>query len=269
MILEDTQNGQAEHSIPIDQVGVSDLRFPITILDRAQERQQVTATVEASVSLPRHFKGTHMSRFIEVLNECRQDEFTMRTIPGLLRTLKERLDAERAHIELAFPYFLNRCAPETGSEGLMDYDCIFKGEVNGKSEDFVLGVEVPVSSLCPCSKAISEYGAHNQRGRIAIEVRTRRADSGEWDFVWIEELIEVAEQSGSSPVYSILKRPDERHVTMRMFENPMFVEDIVRNVATLLMADKRVVWFRTRTINFESIHNHNAFAKIEWTRDQG
>lgn len=266
MTLEDTQNGASQWPINIDQVGISDLRLPIVVLDKSREKQQVVARVTASVSLPKHFKGTHMSRFIEVLNEHRDGEFTLRTIPSVLRQLKKKLNAESAHMELTFPYFMEKKAPATGAKGLMDYDCTFSGEVNGATEDFVLAVTVPVASLCPCSKAISDYGAHNQRGTITISVRTRRSVTGGWDFIWIEEIIKIAESSCSSPVYSLLKRPDERHITMNMYDRPMFVEDIVRSTASELIADNRVVWFVVFVKNNESIHNHNAFAKIEWKR---
>jgi len=252
--------------INIDHVGISDLRLPIVVLDKSREKQQVVARVTASVSLPKHFKGTHMSRFIEVLNEHRDGEFTLRTIPSVLRQLKKRLNAESAHIELVFPYFMEKMAPATGAKGLMDYDCTFSGEVNGTTEDFVLAVAVPIASLCPCSKAISDYGAHNQRGTITMSVRTRRAPDGAWDFIWIEEMIQIAERSCSSPVYSLLKRPDERCITMNMYDKPMFVEDIVRSAASELMTDERVIWFAILVKNNESIHNHNAFAKIEWKR---
>lgn len=260
--LHDIQNSPAEKQIAIDQVGVTDLRYPIIVLDRQQEKQQTIAHLTASVSLPHHFKGTHMSRFIEVLNAHR-GEITMRTLPAILSDLKIRLEAETARLELHFPYFLERSAPVSGAKGLIDYDCWFIGEINGHSCDFIMKIRVPVSSLCPCSKAISDYGAHNQRGHIDIEVRTGRKPNGEMDFVWIEELIDIAEQSASGQVYALLKREDERFVTMHAYDNPVFVEDMVRNVAATLLEDKRIVWFRVRAENHESIHNHNAFALIE------
>ncbi len=265
--MEDVQNRRDERQLPIDQVGVSDLRYPIVVLDRAQQRQQTVASLTMAVDLPHHFKGTHMSRFVEVLNAYR-GEVTMRTLPVLLSELKERLDAERARIEVTFPYFLERRAPVSGACALMDYECTFIGELNGKGDDFLLGVRVPVTSLCPCSKEISDYGAHNQRGHVAIEVRTRASDHGSPTLVWIEELVEVAEQSASAPLYPLLKRPDERHVTMQAYDNPVFVEDLVRNVALRLMDDDRIAWFRVQAVNQESIHNHNAFARLEWTRQR-
>jgi len=261
-LLHDTQNSPPERQIAIDQVGVTDLRYPIYVLDRQQEKQQTVAMLTASVSLPRHFKGTHMSRFIEVLNDHR-GEVTMRTLPKILGDLKVRLEADSARLELHFPYFLERSAPVSGAKGLMDYDCWFIGEVNASTWDFMMKIRVPVSSLCPCSKEISDYGAHNQRGHIDIEVRTGRKENGELSFVWIEELIDIAEQSASGPVYALLKRADERHVTMHAYDNPVFVEDMVRNVAVHLLEDTRIIWFRVRAENHESIHNHNAYALIE------
>jgi GTP cyclohydrolase IB len=165
-----------------------------------------------------------------------------------------------------FPYFIRRAAPASGATALMDYQCWFTGEAGETSNDFVLGVEVPVTSLCPCSKEISEYGAHNQRGHISTEVRPVRAMNGSPEMIWIEELIEIAESSASAPVYPLLKRVDERHVTMQAYDNPVFVEDMVRNVAVRLQADPRVAWCSVHAVNQESIHNHNAFARVAWTR---
>ena len=206
-----------------------------------------------------------MSRFIEILNEYR-GEVTLRTLPSILQELKMRLDAESARIEVTFPYFLDRSAPISGSRALMDYECSFVGESTGGQDDFVLGVRVPVTSLCPCSKAVSDCGAHNQRGYISAEVRGVREADGTPVLIWIEELIAMAEQSASAPVYPVLKREDERHVTMQAYDNPMFVEDMVRAMATRLQADTRVAWFTVRVVNHESIHHHNAFAQITWNR---
>jgi GTP cyclohydrolase I len=197
-----------------------------------------------------------------VLNEHR-GEVTMRTLPALLAALRERLDAERAHIAVEFPYFVDRTAPESGARALMDYACAFRAETSDEGDDFVLSVRVPVTSVCPCSKAISDYGAHNQRGYVTIEVRTVRADDGRPELVWIEELIDLAEQSASAPVYPLVKRVDERRLTMQAYDNPVFVEDIVRNAAERLDKDPRVAWFRVHARNDESIHNHSVFAQIE------
>lgn len=263
--MHDIQS-QADHrNIPINKVGVCDLRYPIVVLDRKNQSQSTVARLSMSVNLPHEFKGTHMSRFIEVLNSHR-GEMTMRTLPGILTAIKEKLSAESAHIEVEFPYFLERTAPVSGAVGLMDYQCRFVGEANGEKSDFILSVSVPVTSLCPCSKAISDYGAHNQRGEITIRVRSLGAEAGTPTLIWIEELIAVAEASASSPVYALLKREDERHVTMQAYDNPVFVEDIVRNVAAKLQDHERLTWFHVHATNHESIHNHGAFAEIEWAR---
>ncbi len=263
--LADIQSTPDRRNIAIDRVGVSDLRYPIVVRDRARQTQQTVATLSLSVALPSHFKGTHMSRFVEVLN-AHQRPFHIQALYEMLHELKKKLHAETARIELSFPYFLARKAPVTGAEGLMDYECGFEAESNGTWDDVVVRVKVPVKTLCPCSKAISEYGAHNQRGIVDIAIRPAARPDGTRELVWIEDLVEVAERSGSAPVYSLLKRPDERYVTMQAFENPAFVEDVVRNVAAQLRDDPRVAWFRVHVVNQESIHNHSAFARIEWTR---
>ena len=264
-LLVDVQSRPDVRGLPIDNVGVRDIRCPITVLDRTDAKQHTVASVSLSVSLPHHFKGTHMSRFVEIL-EHHDGELTMRTIPSLLEEMRRRLDAERARIEVRFPYFIRRSAPVSGSTALMDYQCSFIGEADAADSDFILGVEVPVTSLCPCSKEISEYGAHNQRGHITIDVRSTCDGQGNPNLIWIEELIEVAESSASAPVYPLLKRVDERHVTMQAYDNPVFVEDMVRNVAVQLRADPRIAWCSVRAVNQESIHNHNAFASVVWTR---
>lgn len=263
--MDDVQNRPDSRQVPIDQVGVSELRYPIVVLDRAKERQHTIARLSMSVNLPHHFKGTHLSRFIEILNGHR-GEVTMHTLPRILVDLKAHLEAESARVVAVFPYFLERSAPVSGAKALMDYECTFVGESNGKGDDFVLGVQVPVTTLCPCSKAISDYGAHNQRGSVNIRTRSTKNPQGVPALVWIEELIEVAEASASAPVYALLKREDERKVTMQAFDNPVFVEDIVRNVALKLREDARIAWFGVEAVNQESIHNHNAFARVEWSR---
>jgi GTP cyclohydrolase I len=259
--LPDIQITGDTRGLHIDKVGVCDLRYPITVLDRENKVQHTVATLSLSVSLPHQFKGTHMSRFIEVLNKHR-GEITMRTIPEILDEMRTRLKAESAQISVHFPYFIEKSAPVTGATSLMDYDCSFTGESVNTSDDFVLGVDVPVKTLCPCSKEISDYGAHNQRGLVRIEIRSMWNDF-DTDVVWIEDLIQIAEESASAPLYALLKRPDERHVTMQAYDNPGFVEDIVRNVAKRLDDDERIWRFKVHAINQESIHNHNAFAVIE------
>jgi GTP cyclohydrolase I len=263
--MEDVQNRPDFREFPIDKVGVCDLRYPVVVLDRTREKQTTTATLSMSVDLPQEFKGTHMSRFLEVLSR-HQDEMSVQTVPSLLKQLRERLHAASAHLEVAFPYFVHKTAPVSGASSLMDVQCQFIGEQSEDNEDFVMVVEVPVTSLCPCSKEISDYGAHNQRGYVTMEVRTISDNNAEQPVFWIEELVEIAEESASAPLYPLLKRSDERHVTMQAYDNPVFVEDLVRNVAVRLRDDERVAWFRVRTVNHESIHNHNAFAQIEWTR---
>lgn len=263
--MMDIQSQRDTREIPLDEVGVSDLRYPIRVLDQHHERQDTIANIKMSVALPQQFKGTHMSRFLEVLNEHR-GELTMRTLPALLSDLKERLHAETARVEVNFPYFLERAAPESGAKALMDYECTFVGMANGADSEFTLALRVPVTSLCPCSKAISDYGAHNQRGYINMRVRSGKGDDGQPALVWIEELIEIAERSASAPVYPLLKRPDERYVTMQAYDNPVFVEDMVRNVAVDLRKDARIDWYEVEATNLESIHNHNAYARTSWQR---
>lgn len=263
--MEDIQNHRDVRNLALDHVGVSDLHYPIVVLDRDHQVQHTVARISMSVGLPEEFKGTHMSRFIEVLNEHR-GELTMRTLPMLLHDLLRRLHAKAARVAVVFPYFLERVAPVSKATALMDYECSFVGESLGGIDDFILGVKVPVTSLCPCSKAISDYGAHNQRGLITVQVRGAKQPDGGTAFVWIEELISIAEQAASAPVYPLLKRPDERHVTMQAFDHPAFVEDMVREVALSLKGDPRIAWFHVRAVNQESIHNHSAFAQITWTR---
>lgn len=264
--MEDVQKRPDSRGIHLDRAGISGLRYPIVVLDRERERQTTIATLKMSVAVPKESKGTHMSRFVEVLNEHR-GEVTMRTMPTILRRVLEHLEAEAARIEARFPYFMEREAPASGAKGLMDYECHLVAEAADSGDDFVLGVTVPVTSLCPCSKAISEYGAHNQRGLLTIEVRPTRRSDGSLELIWFEELVDIAEKSASAPVYPLLKRADERFVTMQAYDNPVFVEDMVRNVAAKLREDARVRWMRVHALNQESIHNHDAFAEMCWERE--
>jgi len=261
--LPDIQATPDERGLAIDQVGVSDLRYPIQVTDREGKPFPTVARISMSVHLPHHFKGTHMSRFLEVLSQ-HEGEVTTQTLPAILHDLKQRLDAEEAHIEVAFTYFVTKQAPVSGASAKVGCDCVFQGTSNGSEDDLVLGITVPVTTLCPCSKEISEYGAHNQRGYVTLEVRPKRVE-GRHEFILIEDLIEVAEKSGSAPLYALLKRPDERHVTMQAYDNPVFVEDVVRNAAALLRADGRIASFTVKAVNHESIHDHNAFAVISET----
>ncbi len=205
-----------------------------------------------------------MSRFLEVLAK-HQGEITTRSLPTILHDLKQRLKAKSAQIEVSFPHFIEKAAPISGAKAKVAYNCRFWVSCNGEVDDVALSVEVPVKTLCPCSKEISDYGAHNQRGHVTIEARPKMSKKG-WAWIWIEELVEIAEKSASAPVYALLKRPDERHVTMQAYDNPVFVEDLVRNVAVLLKKDPRISAFTVRAVNQESIHAHDAFAQVVWKR---
>lgn len=255
--LVDIQNSIDPRNIAIDKVGVRGVKYPIVVLDRTNERQHTIGNFTLTVDLPHHFKGTHMSRFLEVLSE-NKGELSIHALPKMLKELKERLTAERAHIEVSFPFFMVKKAPVTGKEGMMEFDCGFIAESNG-TDDFVLAVKVPVATLCPCSKEISQYGAHNQRGLVTAKIRFR-------DMVWLEEVIEMIEASASCPLFPVLKRPDEKWVTEHAYENPRFVEDMVREVALKFIADDRITWYEIEVENFESIHAHNAYAYLERTK---
>ena len=252
--MEDIQNHKDHRNIDIDQVGVKGIRYPITVLDKNNGKQQTVAKINMYVNLPRHYKGTHMSRFVEVLNE-HSKRISLQNFSEILDEVKARLNAESAHMEITFPYFINKMAPVTGSEGLMEYKCTFMGSLN-KGIDIVTVIHVPISTLCPCSKEISDFGAHNQRGIVTLKVRFKK-------FIWIEDLITLVENAASSEVYSVLKREDEKFVTEKAYQNPMFVEDIVRDIALKLNDDSNITWFAVESENFESIHNHNAYAYIE------
>jgi GTP cyclohydrolase IB len=256
--MEDIQNHKDHRNIDIDQVGVKDISYPITVLDKNSGKQQTVAKINMYVNLPRHYKGTHMSRFVEVLNE-HSKRISLQNFSEILQEVKTRLNAESAHMEITFPYFINKMAPVTGSEGLMEYICSFRGNMD-KGLDIVTTINVPISTLCPCSKEISEFGAHNQRGVVTLKVRFKK-------FIWIEDLIKLVEDTASSEVYSVLKREDEKFVTEKAYQNPKFVEDIVRDIALKLNNDPNITWFAVESENFESIHNHNAYAYIEKHKD--
>jgi GTP cyclohydrolase I len=254
-VMHDKQNERDHRKLPIDKVGVRGLRFPIQIRDKAKVVQNTIATIGMFVDLPHHFKGTHMSRFIEVLNS-HGSMVHVENITDILHAMQLKLDAATAHLEMEFPYFLTKKAPVTGLESVMDYSARFDATAAGKDIDFVLTVKVGVTTLCPCSKAISKYGAHNQRGLCTVQIRSRKA-------IWIEDLIALVESSASCELYSLLKRRDEKAVTERAYENPVFVEDLVRGVAEKLNAHPDVTWYKVEAENYESIHSHNAYASIE------
>lgn len=260
VVLEDVQNRPDTRGIAIDEVGICGLRYPIAVWDQAHAKQDTIAEISLAVALPAEVKGTHMSRFLEILDE-HSGELTQRTLPTLLRDVHRRLETDDAQITVAFPYFVPRSAPVTGATALMDYACQFHARLTPERLQFTLQVAVPVTSVCPCSKAISDYGAHNQRGTVTIAVTPRQRDDDP-ELIWIEELIALAEAAASSPVYPLLKRADERHVTMAGYDKPVFVEDMVRDVAAALRGDPRVAGFTVEAVNDESIHNHAAFARL-------
>lgn len=252
----DIQNEPGFNDIDIDKVGVSDMNYPIEVLDKKAEKQSTTARINMYVDLPHSFKGTHMSRFIEVLNRYR-GEITIRNMGKILQEIARNLEAKSAHMELAFKYFIEKEAPVSKSRSLMDYDCRFIGVYSQDGgEDFILEVKVPVMNLCPCSKELSQSAAHNQRSEVTVQLRFN-------DFVWIEDIIALVENSASSDLYALLKRPDEKYITERAYDNPRFVEDVVRIIANELMGDDKVAWFSVMSKNYESIHHHNAYAFVE------
>ncbi|MBT3197863.1 MAG: GTP cyclohydrolase I FolE2, partial [Gammaproteobacteria bacterium] len=241
--------------IPIDKVGIKDIRHPVVIKDRTGKEQHTVANFNMYVSLPQHFKGTHMSRFVRILNQ-HDFEITVDSFKAMLNEMVETLEAETGHIEMSFPFFVNKKAPISKIESLIDYEVSFIGEITDGVPELNVKVLIPATSLCPCSKEISAYGAHNQRSHITVNARTR-------GFIWIEDIIDLVEQEASCELYGLLKRPDEKYVTERAYDNPKFVEDLVRDVASRLNQDKRILAYVLEAENFESIHNHSAYALIE------
>ena len=261
MPIADVQSSADSRQLPINKVGIKAIRHPIRVLDKGAGVQHTIATFNMYVGLPHNFKGTHMSRFVEILN-AHEQEISVESFESMLREMAVRLEAETGLIEMSFPYFINKTAPVSGVKSLMDYDVTFSGEVKeGGTYTQTMKVVVPVTSLCPCSKKISERGAHNQRSHVTISATTN-------GFVWIEELVQIAEQQASCELYGLLKRPDEKYVTERAYDNPKFVEDLVRDVAGVLNADPRIDSYVVESENFESIHNHSAYALIERNKRQ-
>lgn len=259
--LADVQSERDERNVRIDKVGVKDIRYPILVKDRTGGPQSTIGNVNMYVDLPHHFKGTHMSRFLELLNQY-EGAMSVEKLPELLEEMLERLNAETAHFEVGFTYFMKKRAPVTGAEALMPYEVTFDAAAGAK-KDFVLSVVVPVTTLCPCSKEISARGAHNQRGMVSVSVRFTK-------LVWIEEIVEIVEAAASCDLYPILKRKDEKWVTEKAYDNPRFVEDMVREVTVLLRQNKRIKWFQVHVENHESIHAHNAYAFVEeWVTPEG
>src|SRR5215510_5369585 len=253
--IEDVQNRADTRQIPINRVGVKDVYHPVRVLDRSGGEQHTIANFNMYVNLPHNFKGTHMSRFVEILNSY-EKEISVTSFQQMLSEMTTRLDATSGHIEMSFPYFVTKRAPVSGVESLLDYKASLLGSVHDGASIISLRVVVPVTSLCPCSKRISDYGAHNQRSHVTITARIR-------SHMWIEELIEIAESEASCELYGILKRPDEKYVTERAYDNPKFVEDMVRDIAGVLNADPRIEAYEVESENFESIHNHSAYARIQ------
>ena len=251
--LRDIQSEPDHRNISINRVGVKDISYPVVVLDPTQGKQHTVARINMYVNLPHHFRGTHMSRFVEILNRYRKGISTQ-NIREILSDMKNDLEAETAHFEIEFPYFITKEAPVSGVRAKMEYNC----RLSASSDDdfYSLEVRVPVLSLCPCSREISDYGAHNQRSYISIKIRAS-------SIVWIEDIVSIAERSASSEVFAILKREDEKYITEKSYENPVFVEDMVRNAAEKLRKLRGILWFSVESENIESIHNHSAYAQIE------
>jgi len=257
--IPDVQGREDVRNIAINKVGIKDIRHPVVMRDRSDGIQHTVANFNMYVYLPHHFKGTHMSRFVKILND-HEKEISVESFKDMLKQMVEMLEAEAGYIEMSFPYFINKKAPVTGVESLLDYDVTLIGKIKDGKTETRIKVVVPVTSLCPCSKSISDYGAHNQRSHVTVNVKTR-------GFVWIEEIIELVEGQASCELYGLLKRPDEKFVTERAYDNPKFVEDMVRDVAVKLNQDDRIRAYVLESENFESIHNHSAYALIEHDKD--
>ncbi len=256
MAIPDVQGSADSRHLPIDKVGIKSIRHPVKVLDKCGGVQHTIANFNMYVGLPHNFKGTHMSRFVEILNS-HEREISVESFESMLREMVNRLEAETGHLEMSFPYFINKAAPISGVKSLMDYEITFVGEITAEAGyTQTTRVQVPVTSLCPCSKKISDRGAHNQRSHVTVTATTN-------DFVWIEELVQLVENQASCELYGLLKRPDEKYVTERAYDNPKFVEDMVRDVAGALNNDSRIVAYVVESENFESIHNHSAYALIE------
>lgn len=253
--MKDVQSERDHRNIPIDKVGIKNLRYPIRVKDRRDGSQSTIASINMYVDLPHEHKGTHMSRFVEMLHLLKP-EISLNKFSVLLEAMKQNLNAASAHIEVSFPYFIEKQAPVSNAPGLMDYNCRIIGSSNSRNEvDLISEVNVPITSVCPCSKEISDFGAHNQRGSVQLQTRFKR-------FIWLEDMIELVEGCASCDVFSVLKRVDEKNVTERGFANPKFVEDVVRDISERLAADDNIIWFSVSAENYESIHNHSAYAHI-------
>jgi GTP cyclohydrolase I len=253
--IPDVQNTEDTRRIDIDRVGIKDIRHPVVVRDRSGREQHTVASFNMYVGLPHNFKGTHMSRFVEILNK-HEYEITVESFKRMIHEMTALLHAQTGHVEMSFPYFVTKLAPVTQVKSLIDYQVTFIGQITDGTPSVQVKVVVPVTTLCPCSKNISDYGAHNQRSHVTVQARIHR-------FVWIEELIDMVEKVASCELYGLLKRPDEKYVTERAYDNPKFVEDMVRDVAVQLNEDDRIAAYVVESENFESIHNHSAYAMVE------
>ncbi|WP_300454953.1 GTP cyclohydrolase FolE2 [Accumulibacter sp.] len=254
-VMADVQGSADTRQLAINKVGIKAIRHPVKVLDKSGGIQHTIAMFNMYVSLPHNFKGTHMSRFVEILNG-HEREISVENFPAMLREMVARLEAETGHIEMSFPYFINKAAPVSGVQSLMDYDVTLIGEIAQGHIESTIKVAIPVTSLCPCSKEISERGAHNQRSQVTVSVLIN-------EHLWIEELVQLVESQASCELYGLLKRPDEKYVTERAYDNPKFVEDMVRDVAARLNLEPRIDSYVVESENYESIHNHSAYALIE------
>jgi len=257
--IPDVQGSADTRQLAINRVGIKDIRHPVIVKDRSDGVQHTIATFNMYVYLPHQFKGTHMSRFVKILND-HEKEITVTSFKEMLTEMAELLEAKSGSIEMRFPYFVNKKAPISGVQSLLDYDVTLIGEINGDVTSTRVKIQIPVTSLCPCSKSISDYGAHNQRSHVTVSAKTR-------GFIWIEEIIDIVEAQASCQLYGLLKRPDEKYVTEHAYDNPKFVEDMVRDIAGELNKDDRIRQYVLESENFESIHNHSAYALIEYDKD--
>ena len=250
----DIQNLEDKRNVTIDKVGIKNLRYPIIVDDKVNGSQNTVADLDMFVELPHQHRGTHMSRFLEVLNHYHKENF-INSLPEFLKDLKKALNADASYVSISFPYFIKKTAPVSKIESLLSYNCFFEASMSDEFQ-MKIGVEVPVTTLCPCSKEISDYGAHSQRSYVVVKLSYK-------EFIWLEEIIEIVEDSASCEVYPLLKRVDEKYVTEKAYDNPTFVEDIVRDITVKLQQDKRIGWFKVESENLESIHKHNAYACVE------
>ena len=258
--MEDVQNRSDYRGVEIQKVGIKGLELPLRIQRKNDEDIIIYSTITSGVSLPAHYKGTHMSRFVEVFNEWKSKKTLGSDIRGCLEAIVEKLDAKSGYVKFDFKYFMNKISPVTQIKAPMCYDCSFEGVLDNYGEEdeeykFYLGVKVPVTTLCPCSKEISDYGAHNQRAIVSVRITYPNEDH-----VWLEDLVSDIEKCASSELYPLLKREDEKYVTEHAYNNPKFVEDVLRDVVLLLRKNEVIDSFEVECESLESIHNHSAWA---------